>query len=385
MQSQNTERRRIRDRLDERLPIEIDRRKFLATAAAGVFTTPVAGCLGGDGSNVGDATFRQPWLATPVWSYAHMAVEEGFWEDQGIQPPEVENGENSPDTIRRVGTGEEEIGHGDWASTTDGLAEGYDLRMIGNTRNRMILSFFWVEDELDGHDDLEGADVALASPFAEVTWPVYPHVVGVDPDVVSSAEFAEQEVVTGMLDSGDVNAVWASLQQLAVYERELNLDFGVMPLGGLVDIYGYPLFANGEWIEDEENFEYTVSVLEGYSQAQRWAMLNPEETLDIMVEEVNPELGAQDRDALEDEMRVGVTLAMGEEVRQNGLGHIDVDKVQNTLDTVSEALVENPSDVPNADDIVATDVQEDADLATFDDDEYAELESYTGRWNEFFE
>lgn len=380
------QRRRIMGRLDDQLPMDIDRRNFLAASAASLFTTGVAGCLGDDDDDVDvDAIFRQPWLDNTVWAYAWIAGEQGYWDDAGIDAPDVQIGDNSPDTLRRVGTTEAEMGHGDWASTVSALAEDTDLEVIGNSRNRMILSFFWVEDRLDGHDDLEGADVALASPFAEVTWPVYPHVVGQDPDVVGSADFAEQEVVTGMLEGGDVDAVWGSLQQLIVYEDVLDLDFGAAPLGSLVDVYGYPMFVNPDWIDDDEDhYEYAVSVLEAYSEAQRWGMLNPDEVIDIMVNDVNPELAAQDDEITEENMRVSVTLCMGQEVLDNGLGNIDTSKTQETLDTLGEPLVDDLDALPDADELVRTDVQEDAELATFDDDEYAELESYTGRWNDFF-
>ncbi|QLG49995.1 ABC transporter substrate-binding protein [Natrinema halophilum] len=379
--------RRITSVLDDTLPESIDRRSFLQASAAGLVTGTLAGCLGNDGGSgpeTSDTILRQPWDATPTWAFAHVGLQKGHWDDAGVTPPNVKTGENSPDTARRVGTGEEAMGHGDWASTTSGLAEGYNLQMFGNSRNRQILTFFYVKDQLAGEDDLENANVALASPFAEVTWPVYPSVVGVNPDDVGSAEFAEQEVVTGLLESGEVNAVWGSLQQLAVYQRQLDLEFGVSPLGTHADIYGYPFFANGEWISDDENVDYAVGVLEGYSKAQRWCMLNPDETLDILINEVNTALQAQERAQLEDELKVAVTLSMGEEVKQNGLGSITAGKTQETLDVVGDALVDNPGDLPSGEDLVLADIQDQAELATFDDDEYSQVKDYAGRWNEYF-
>lgn len=382
--------RRINNVLDDTLPNDIDRRLFLRTAVAGLFTGSFAGCLGQDSTNTNDTNgtsdiiLRQPWNATPAWAFAHIALKEGHWNDVGIQPPDVRPGENSPDTARRVGTGTEEIGYGDWASTTSGLAEGYNLQMFGTPRNRQILTFFYVKDELNGEDDLENANVALASPFAETTWPVYPSVVGVDPNDVGSAEFAEQEVVTGLLESGEVNAVWGSLQQLAVYERQLDLDFGVSPLGTHANIYGYPFFVNGDWISDEGNIDYAVGLLEGYSKAQRWCMLNPSETMDILVNEVNTALQSQEEDQLEDELKVAVALSMGEGVQENGLGSITVEKTQETIDIVGEALIDNPDDLPPGEDLVLTEIQDRAELATFDSDEWSEVENYAGRWNEYF-
>lgn len=122
--------------LDRALPDGIDRRRFLQ-ASAGGFAAAMAGCLGGsEGDGGSGITWRQPWAQEPTWSIAYIADLEGHWEDAGIDAPDVQAGEGSPDTARRVGTAEDEIGQAEVGSCITGLTEGQDMRFFSVPKSR---------------------------------------------------------------------------------------------------------------------------------------------------------------------------------------------------------------------------------------------------------
>ncbi|HZD43950.1 MAG TPA: ABC transporter substrate-binding protein, partial [Methanomicrobiales archaeon] len=80
-----------------------------------------------------------------------------------------------------------------------------------------LLTFIYLKDKVDGPKDLKGKDIALASPFAKATWPIYLSAVDVKASAVGSAKFAKEDVVAGLIANGKLDAVWASLQQVALY------------------------------------------------------------------------------------------------------------------------------------------------------------------------
>lgn len=377
--------REIVSELDCVLPDGIDRRRFLQ-ASAGGFAAAVAGCVGGGDDGGSGITWRQPWAQEPTWSIAYIADLEGHWEDAGIDVPDVQAGEGSPDTARRVGTGENEIGQAEVGSCITGLTEGQDMRFFSVPKPRALLGLIYRTDEVDSEEDLVGKNVGLASPFAEETWPIFPDAVGINPDDVN-AEFVSEDAVPGQFAEGNLDAVYGALDLLGTYQDQVDddVELGVTPINNYLTVIGYPLMVNGAWLdEDEENMEYLTGVLEGYSAAMKWCLLNPEETIDIMIDEVNQELEIQDRQTLTSQMRWNVAITANEETRTEGLGWFTEDQIQSTLDNLS-IMVDDSDDLPAASDIVEMGPVENAELSTLSDDEWDEVLSYIEEESAYFE
>ncbi|WP_129115303.1 ABC transporter substrate-binding protein [Halegenticoccus tardaugens] len=382
-------------KLDRLLPEGINRRRFLQ-ASAGGFTAAVAGCLGANGNGGGngngksngdaDVVWRQPWAQEPTWSIAYIANLEGHWEDAGIDTPNVQPGEGSPDTARRIGTGEEEIGQAEFGSCVTGLAEGQDMRFFSVPKPRALLGFIYRTDRIKSEEDLEGKNIGLASPFAEETWPIFPEAVGVNPDNVN-ADYVEEDAAPGQLAKGNLDAIYGALDLLGTYRDQVgdNVELGVTPINNYLTVIGYPLMVNGKWLdEDDGNMDYLTGVLEGYSAAMKWCLLNPEKTIDIMIDEVNEELQIQDRETLSSQMRWNVAISATEETRKEGLGWFSEDQIQSSLDNLT-IMVDNPNDLPNASDIIEMGPIENAELSTLNDDEWKQVVDYTKEESSFFE
>lgn len=375
--------------LDGLLPGEIDRRRFLGATAVAIGAT-FTGYLGQDDGGEGvinrNVTWRQPWAPEPTWAIAYVAEQDGYWNDAGITPPSVREGFGSPDTSRRVGTGEEEIGQAEMGSCINGIVEGQDLRFFAISKPRSLLGFIYRQDRIEGVSDLAGSQVGLASPFAEETWPLFVDLAEIDGDEVS-ADYVEEDAAPGQLAEGNLDAIWGALDLLGTYRSQMpeDVELGVVPLNNYSTVFGYPLIVNGAWLEDdEENVEYLTRVLEGYSAATKWCLLNPEETIDFMIDDINPELGIQERETLTDQMQWNVTISVNEETREEGLGWFSEEGLQSTLDSLSVAAAD-PEAVPEASEIMVRDPVENAELATLDDDEWEEVRGYAEEQFSYFD
>lgn len=384
--------------IDGILPESVDRRKFLAATAGTVAAGLFAGCGGdgggdgtttttpsGPGSIIKNVTWRQPWKPEPTWGIAWIAEEEGYWTDQNISSPTVREGFGSPDTARRIGTGSNAMGHADIGASISGIAQGYDMNVFAVTRERSLLGLIYREDRLDAPDDLAGKNIGLASPFAEETWPVYPEATGAD-TTDTTAEFVSEDIAPGLLGEGDRDAIWGAMDLYGRYRDAVpeSVGLGVAALNNYLTVYGYPAFVNATWVQESDNMEYLTRVLTGYSQAAKWCLLNPDESIDILVESVNESLGAQERSALEEQFQVLTAFCVSEETATgDGIGYFSEEGLQNTLDAVA-SLADDPGSVPSASEMMLTEPLENAELATLSSSEYGQLVDYAGQFGDFY-
>ena len=394
------EKQEILQKLDATLPANIGRRNFLRTTSAALVTGGLAGCSGngngndngngnGNGNDNGngngdegnldqEATWRQPWIATMAWPTAHIAEQEEYFSDQGITAPTVENGEGSPDTARRVGTGEADVGISEVGSVMSGMSEGSNATIVGMARNRSLLSFTYRDDRMDSYEDLEGSKVALGSPFAHTTWPVVPDILGLDPEEIET-EPVDLGVAVGQISDGSADAMYSGMiAQVPLHQQaeegELDTDVTTVALNKHADLVGFPFIAYDDWLADSANHEYLIRVMEGYSEALKWALMNPEGVLDLMKNDINQELQAQDDQELKNQYRVKMAITVSSFI-QDGGGLMDwnPDALQESFDVFGNALFDDESAVPAYDDVVDRSFIEEADLATLSSDEWDQV------------
>lgn len=385
----------VRD-LDGVLPENVDRRKFLlgtiGTAAGGL----LAGCTGDGGGGddggtpangddgdedgqqqlIKDIRWRQPWRRTMSWSAAFIAQFQGMFTDQDISSPNVEPGFGSPDTARRVGTGQAQVGHADMGSAVAALAQGQNFTMVGLSRQKTILGLTWRSDLLDSPQDLEGENVALATPFAEATWPVVPQVLGLDPEAVSTT-YADSGVEVGLFTGEEVTAAWGGMNgQSAIHRQiesdDLDMEAETRAFNTFENVAGYPWFVNTDWLENEsDSVEYISRLLSGYSRGIKFTVTQPEEAIRIMKEDINPSLAAQPQEALLDRQKINIGINLNQFI-QDGGGFLDWNQAEfeNGMEVFGNALVDNPDDIPAYADAVDRDPIENADLVGLSSDEW---------------
>lgn len=393
--------------LDGILPESIDRRTFfkgsLATLSGGLLTG-LAGCTGGGGGGEpetvvrtvvrertvvqeGDGImqkrniiWRQPWKAEPAWAPAFIADLRGYWLDAGVAPPTVLEGFGSPDTARRVGTGVEPIGHSSISTVVPGLAQGYNLTFVGMTKQRSILGLVYRPDLTEDPTNLNGKRVGLDEGIGQSTWPLWPSLHEMDESTIETTG-GTGEVLATQLGRGNVDAVWTTLDDVGPYQNAApsGVTIEAEALYKHLQVPGYPLFVNTNWYNNQsDGVEYMSRLLEGYSEAMKWWLLNPGEMIDLLRNDINESLQTVERDQLLEFQRFNIANAISEVTQEKGLAALDEAVAANAITELGPHLTDNPANLPDPADIIDTEPTDTADLATLSSDELSQVEEFAG-------
>jgi len=414
MTESDTEVKRETRKLDGILPEGVDRRKFLAGTVSTLMGGALAGCSGdtggsttqGDGGSGSDGgsgnttaegsgdsnriiknvVWRMNWSAQTNYTPSFISPFEGVYAEQNISAPQIQPGFGAPDTARRVGTGEAQVGISNVPPEVNGLDQDFNFGMIGATTQDEAWGMHYRTDRVDGVQYIAGKTVLLASPNAEFMWEVMLNVVDA-PLEEAETSYSAQSGAPALLAQGEVDAVVNTLNRVPVYKRQVqerNPDADVQSamIASHADTVGFNLIANTTWIEEEDqSVEYLSRLLAGWSNAAKWSYLHPEEALDIMRNDVNQELQSQPRDLQLDVMRSGITaLNLTEDVRDQGPGYLDQERLDGWLSNVAQVL---EVDAPSAEDVGIWEIQENAELASFSSDEWSAVQEFSQPYGEF--
>lgn len=142
------------------------------------------------------------------------------------------------------------------------------------------------------------------------------------------------------------------------------------------------MYANNSFLE--ENRDYVRAVLEGYSHALGWVMMNPGEAVDFIREDVNDALAVQERDTQIETVKIAIVAAnLLEDLRESGLCSLEEEILQNTYDNLTEALGLG-DEPPSTDDTADFESMEEADLRVLSEDEFSEAEENAQRYIDMY-
>lgn len=402
------------EKVGERLPEGIDRRTFFkGTVAATV--TALAGCAGGgggggeetegsggegtEGSGGGgteasgggeligeDVGFRLPIEPTPNYSIAYVAQQNDYWENAGITPLTPEGGNGSGDTTKRIATGENIVGHAAITPQVTGLAqENFDILQFGTTKamtqSGLTVRTESITDPTDP-DQLAGKTITAPDTLAENMWELYRQGIGAPEDI--TVEYVDTSTAASMIQNGEIDGFWDTINDFAALQAESDVELTHGPLFPIEPISGYYMMVNGTWVEENDNAaEWTRGVLEGYSAAGKWTLLNPEKAIDLQIEQV-PALGTQSKESHLRALAAGVAATnFNDGIKENGFGYIDRDVHSNTYDIISDVYDLDTTPDPEAS--LYTEVLDSAELASFSDDEWSQVREFGSPYVEFFE
>lgn len=371
------------NRVADALPEGIDRRTFFKTAVAGT-VVGLAGCTGGGGSMERDLDFRIAVDPSPNYAIAFAAQHQGMWEDQDISPLTVRGGQGSGDTTRRVATNEDSLGLAAVTPQMLGIAQDdYDIKQCCMTKARAQSGLIYRADLINDPyqpDDLTGKRITAPDTLDEQMWDIFRQGVGAS-DV--EVEYAEGATAASLLDQGDIDAIWDSINDYASLQENLDHELGFAPLYTITPMAGYALIVNGSWVEEiDDGVDYVTRVVQGYSEAGKWTLLNPEDAVAMMEEEYQA-ISTQSTESNLAALAAGVAATnLSDGTRENGFGYIDTEVMQNTFDHLATIY---DVEAPDVGDVVHQEVVENAELAQFSDSEWAQIEEFTGEFAAFYE
>jgi ABC-type nitrate/sulfonate/bicarbonate transport system substrate-binding protein len=370
--------------LDGILPEGMNRRKFLGGTATTIFGSMLTGCIGGGDTKTDTSEgliFQSPWKATPNYAPIYAAQRQGYWEEAGVPNITVNAGQGSGDTAKRVGTGTQNLGHSAALAIVSGLIAGYDLTLIGAVKASSMYGVVYRKDYMDNGEDLKNKTVTANSASTQQMWDIYTSLV--DAPDSTKLGFAEESTSLSLFSTGEIKAVYTTLNDAPNFLMQApdGLKVGINPVGRYLSMCGYMMYVNGEWLSDGDNMETATAVLEGFSQAGKWCLLNPEKALEMMID-VNSALKSASKDALLGQMKAGVAGSnLNNTIKNNGFGYLDKNALSNTLEQLGSRI---EGDTPSLEDVSTFEPRDNANIATFSNDEWNQVEEFAQPFADIF-
>ncbi|HET6521080.1 MAG TPA: ABC transporter substrate-binding protein [Geminicoccaceae bacterium] len=312
-----------------RIPSGVKRARAAAVAAAGLLLCAPAAWTGGGGALAADAvTLQLNWFHLADHSPFYLAMERGFFEEEGIDLTVVK-GSGSGDAAKKVDLKAAEFGISDTPTVLTAITKGADLTIVGMVYDKAANNtFFSKATGIERPQDLVGRSIAVPPADSHrVLWPAFAAVNGLDPDSVTLVNVkpeGKQAIVAG----GQVDAAHDLYTSYPIWEKVL----GEGNVGNLlwadhgVELYGHAYIVHRDLVAEKPDLveRFLRATYRGWRDARQ----EPEAAIEAMMKEV-PGI---DRDAYVAHMGYVLDLVITERSEEHGLGWIVPERMQNTID-----------------------------------------------------
>jgi NitT/TauT family transport system substrate-binding protein len=284
-----------------------------------------------------DVALALNWLVSGKNAGFFVAADRGFYAQAGLNV-RISRGNGSSDTIKRVAVGESQFGLADTASVISAQAnDASPVRMVGLIFGKSSVAVLYVRQAgISTPSDLAGRTLARSAAGASVTmYPGFLQANAVPRETIKEVVVAPSSFLPLML-SRQVDAVLDQSSYLGRYRkgaRAAGLDIEAFRFADFgFDLYGDGIVVRPELIRSNPDLirRFMAATLKGNA----WAFEHPDEAIAVL-RKTNPEIDpAVGREELLDTR----DLAMTDEVRRYGAGHIDASHMQRVQALVAKAL-----------------------------------------------
>ena len=278
--------------------------------------------------------FTLSWLLQGVDAPLTLAIERGYFAEEGLDV-QFERGYGSADTASKIAAGQYDIGFGDMYSMIEFNEQNPDQKLVVvavpyNKAPFVLMSL--KETGIKSLQDLQGQKLgAPAGDAPRRLWPVLAEQVGVDADAVEwvtmEPKLRETFLLQGNVDaiSGFVYSMMPSLVKAGKTADDLDIFYYTD--NGL-DFYGNVVLVKESFLE--ENPDVVEGFLKAYIRGIQDTLKDPVAGLDSVMAQ-GDEL--MEREAEKLRLQIALDdLLINEEVEANGLGAIDPERLQESID-----------------------------------------------------
>ncbi|SDH26709.1 ABC transporter substrate-binding protein [Agrococcus jejuensis] len=311
----------------------------LAAASAAALALGACSAGGGDAPEEGadgltPVTLQLQWFAQGQFAGYYAAVEQGFYEDAGLDVTIVEGGADIvPQTVLADGQADFAIA---WVpKALASIEAGAGITNVGQIFQRSgTLQVSFADSGIEGPADLAGENVGSWGFGNEFELFAGMGEAGLDP--MSDVTLVQQAFDMSGLLAGDIDAAQAMsyneyAQLLETVDPETGElytadDFTVIDWNEVgVAMLQDAIWANTEALQDESFQETTVAFLEASLQGWAFARDNPEEAAQIVVD-AGSQLGASHQLWMVNEVNALIWPS------PDGIGMIDQDAWDQTVE-----------------------------------------------------
>ncbi|MAM00111.1 MAG: taurine ABC transporter permease [Alteromonadaceae bacterium] len=294
--------------------------------------------------------FQLDWRIEGPTAPFFLADAKGYFKEEGLDMT-FDSGSGSGNTINRVAAGAYDLGFGDVNALVEYLANNPNsprLRAVFMTYDASPAAVIALKSSgIRTPSDLDGKTLAAPSfDGARRAWPMFAEANGLSADAVSW-QTVDPTLRETLLIRGDVDAisgyVFSSIINLEArgVRRE---DLVVMPYPE----YGANLYGNAIIVSDrliESNPEAIAGFLRAYTRGLRDVISSPDASIEFV----------RQRDSLIDvateQSRLHLTIESTIDTpatRENGIGDVNMERLQRTIDQVALAYELPSGNVPEA-------------------------------------
>jgi NitT/TauT family transport system substrate-binding protein len=303
------------------------RRRIVAGLAAA--TVGAAGALASLPAQAADKIQLQlNWFHLADHSPIYLALKKGYYREEGLDLT-VLRGSGSADSAKKVDLGQSDVGISDAPTILTAISKGANLKMVAVVYDKAGNNvFFRKSANINSPKDLVGKKIAVPPADSHrVLWPAFASLNGIDPQSVTLVN-VKPEGKQAIVAANEVEGAFDLYTSYAIWEKVLgkgdvgNLlwaDFGL-------PIYGHTYFVNNDTVT--KNPKLIERFLRATHKGWRDAKADPAASIDAMVELV-PGL---DRTTLLATMPQILDLCVTERSAKHGLGWIEPDLMQKTMD-----------------------------------------------------
>lgn len=304
-------------------------RRIVLGLAAALAALPVAGQEA--------VSFALDWVVNGTHAGYFIGQEKGFYREAGLDVT-ISRGFGSGDTIKRVASRSAQIGLADTGAIIAARAnDDIPVRIVAMIYDRATLGLIYLaESGIKAPKDIEGRAIGRSASGATVNmFPGFLKANGIDRSkirevVVDGATFAP------LLMSGNVDAVLeqsiniGKFRRAAAQQGKTALAMSYADFG--LEAYGNALIVNPVTLREKPELvqRFVTATLKGMA----YAFDNLDEAI-AAIRKNNPEVDAT---AAKDELVTLKEMDTNAELRRNGLGTLDIPRLEKTRDIVTEAL-----------------------------------------------
>jgi len=284
-------------------------------------------------------TFNMAWLPQGSMSGVIVAIDQGFYADEGLNVEAV-RGFGGIRTVNEIDQGMFDFGYGDALAVILNRSNGGATKLVGAINQDWPSGLCYVTSRhnIESPADLEGLTVGGGQASAmQVLVPEWLELNGVPRDAINLMQLdpaiVVNSLVEGQIDAGEcwkANSMPIFHKRAAASGHEIDwipyADFGL-------DIYGNGIVTSEKLIE--ENPELVRRFLAATYRGYQWVHDNPDAATEIVTSHypvLNKEITRQQITELMELMQA-----------DGGMGSLERDKVSRTLDFLAGAYsVEEP-------------------------------------------
>ncbi|MQA73808.1 MAG: hypothetical protein GEU88_05590 [Solirubrobacterales bacterium] len=267
-----------------------------------------------------------------------VADEQGFFEQQGIEIENIQEGTGSADAMRIVGTGGADFGFGDLPTLATARSQGVPVKALAAVNQHSPLAFCAKADKftLAEPSDIEDKRMAVhPGQSTHIFYRAFMAANDVDPDSIEERTVEPPYENYLLQDEVDVvpcyiDAEVPILEEKAGGEGSLSIMLGA---DHGYDALGSGVFTNEDLIESDPDLvqRFTDAYLEGL----QWVIDNPDEAAALLAES-RPQLAESEGlfvAQLQADIDKTFTSPMTE---KHGLGYMDPKAWQSTVEILDE-------------------------------------------------